>query len=166
MSERMDDTMPRRRRQRRRTGGEVPHDLSGALRDFKDHTDGLSNRLPLASLEAMRAGTVASPHTLLRRYLLSARGIGLPKEWAQRLVTWLQRQVDALWPMECTPLDEMRRRALRAEALANAAELNSLTLGNRECLLAEREALHRELAADTLLIARIDRELDAREAGR
>lgn len=141
---------------------EVPQDLSEDIRQFCTDTAGLSNRLPLASLEAMRAGTVANPHSLARRYLIAGRLIGQPKEWAVRFHVWLGRQIDCLWPMEATSLVELRHRALAAEPQANAAELNALIMGSREYLVAERDMLQREIAADTLLIAKIDRELEAR----
>jgi hypothetical protein len=152
--------MGRRRGPQHRTCIEVPQDLSESIRECRNHTAGLSNRLPLASLEGMRAGTVAGPQTLARRYLMAGKRHGLPKDWGQRFATWVQRTVDCIWPMEPTPLVELRRRALAAESLANHAEYVALTASCRATLEADRDALTREVAADTVLLGEIERKLE------
>lgn len=141
---------------------EVPQDLSEAHREFAGHVHGLSNRLPLNSLGAMLAGQVAHPHGLTRRYLMAAQRIGLPKAWAQRYATWVQRQVDCLWPMEQTPTDVLAMRAMECEARDDLAEKRLDVAPSRENLRARIDALQAEIAADQILLARLDREADQR----
>jgi hypothetical protein len=86
-----DSSLPRRTTVRYRPSAELLGVPSESIREeFKQHTDGLSNRLPLPSLEAMRAGTVLSPHGLVRRYLFAGRRIGQPKAWAQKFATFVK----------------------------------------------------------------------------
>jgi hypothetical protein len=148
---------PRGPRHRKRQ--EIP---SESLVAFRDHTHGLSNRLPLPSLEAMRAGTVMSPHGLVRRYLVAARTVGLPKEWALKFQVWVQRQVDCLWPIpDQTPLRALEEKAMRLEGLddlcekRNALESNAITLRERIT------SLTNEIVCDQLTLAKLERELEA-----
>ncbi len=167
MSERMDDTMPRRRRRRMRTGGEVPVDLTASIRDFRDATAGLSNRLPLASLEQMRAGTVANPHTLVRRFLMAAKRIGLDKAWAHRhVVVWVERQVDCIWFEAHTPRRVLEVKAMEAEARDDAAEKALDCERSAVRLRARIETLEAEMALDRLNLAALQRELEDCEVGR
>lgn len=134
---------------------------SASIREeFKEHTDGLSNRLPLPSLEAMRAGTVLSPHGLVRRYLFAGRRIGQPKEWAQKFATFVQRTVDSLWPMEATPLRVLEERATIAEHLDDLAEKQLALQYNATTLRQSIRTQTHELVCDQLRLARMERELE------
>lgn len=156
--ERMTDNIKRRHGPQYRTRQEIP---SEALESFRDHTHGLSNRLPLPSLEAMRAGTVMSPHGLVRRYLVAARTVGLPKEWAMKFAVWTERQIDCLWPLvDQTPLRVLEEKAMRLEAIddvcekRNALESNAITL--RERIV----SLTNEIVCDQLCLAKLEREME------
>jgi hypothetical protein len=156
----MAQRMAERPCRRERSGKELPQDLSEAHREFATHTHGLTNNLPLNSLEAMRAGNVASPHCLTRRYLMAARRIGLPKVWAQRYATWVQAQVDCLWPQEQTPTEVLAIRAMECEAKDDLAEKRLDIQHTRANLTARIDALQSEIAADQLLLGRLDREVE------
>lgn len=156
-----DPIVSRRHGPRHRISTEVLGEGSDCLREFRSHTAGLSNRLPLRSLESMRAGAVMNPHTLARRYLMAARRIGLSREWAQRFLVWLGHTVDSVWPMEATPLPELERRAMSQENADNLAELAYHAAPCRETLQSRRDTLAREIAADQLLLAKYDREIEA-----
>lgn len=149
--------MPHRRGPQYRERQEIP---SEALVSFRDHTHGLSNRLPLPSLEAMRAGTVISPHGLVRRYLVAARTVGLPKEWALKFGVWCARQIDALWPMESTPLAVLQERAMRAEGEDDVRELRCAMEWNAITLRERIQSLTNEVTADMLCLARLEREME------
>ena len=66
----MGQKVEKRRGPRIRLSGQTSEGVSGGIRgseslkDFRDLTDGLSNRLELPSLEAMRAGAVNNPISL------------------------------------------------------------------------------------------------------
>jgi hypothetical protein len=133
---------------------------SEGLREFRDATEGLSNRLPLPSLEAMRAGVVNNPITLMRRFLFSMRAAGLPKEKAQRLVVILQRTVDSVWPMEATPLVVLEQRAQALEAQDDAAEKCHDLKQDLNSLQARLATQMAELAADSLVAAALQRRVE------
>lgn len=154
-------SLPRRRGPRYRVSGESPQKGSESYRFFREVTDGLSNRIPLPSLEGMRAGTVNNPVSLMRRFFVAMRSAGLPKEPAQRVLVWLTHTVDGLWPLEATPLPELERRAMVQECADDQAELAYHNQRCRETLEARRDALLKEIAADQMLLARMNRELEA-----
>jgi hypothetical protein len=155
-----DSSVSRRRGPRYRLSGETPQWDSESLRFFRALTDGLSNRLPLPSVEAMRAGTVNNPVSLMRRLLFSMRSAGLPKERALRVAVWVQRQVDCLWPMEQTPLRALEEKAMRLEHVANCSE-KKLALEYNAITLRERiQAQSAEVVADMLVLAKLERELE------
>ncbi len=155
----MEQTIRIRRGPQTRLGGEIPVDASPAIRELRQHTDGLSNRLPLASLESMRAGTVGSPHTLTRRYFLAAKRIGLSRAWACRFVVWVTNQVDCIWTPEPTSRIALRRKALRAEAIGDECELVTMAAESPVAMRAEADALKQEIAADMALLAHIEQAL-------
>ena len=131
-----------------------------SLRFFREETAGLSNRLPLASLESMRAGTVNNPISLMRRFLISMRVAGLPKERAQRIAVWLQREVDAQWPMEQTPLEALEQRAMALEAADNTAEKCHDLKQDAATLQVRLSTQSAEIAGDQLVLARLQRRLE------
>ena len=155
-----DSNTRQRRGPRQRIGCEVP-DM--ALEEFRAHTAGLSNRLPLPSLESMRAGTAMNPHTLTRRYLSAARRIGLPREWAQRHLVWLTRTIDSLWPMEATGLEALEHRAMALEAADDAAEKCHDLKKDVESLRHRMATQMAEIAADSLVAAKLQRRLEEME---
>lgn len=148
--------MRQRRGPQYRQGGEIPVDPTAALREFRAATDGLTNRLPLGSVECMRAGSVASPHTLALRFLVAGRRIGRDRAWACRFVVWVTNQVDCIWPPEPTSRIALRRAALRAEAVGNECELISLAADTPVAMRAEAEALKVEIANDMSLLAHLE----------
>jgi hypothetical protein len=138
---------------------ELPDDPSAALREFRDLTAGLSNRLPLPSVEGMRAGTVNNPISLMRRFLVAMRSAGLPKERALRVQVWLQREIDALWPLDATPRRALEEKANRLEYIDGCAE-KKLDLEYNAITVRERiQTKSDEVAADLLLLAKLEREM-------
>ncbi len=123
-------------------------------------TDGLSNRLPLPSLEAMRAGTVNNPVSLMRRWLVAMRSAGLSKEYPQRVEVWLQRQVDALWPLDQTPIAVLREKALRAECEAKIRTLRTLQDESAMAVMDEIQWRSAEMVAKARLLAGLERKLE------
>jgi hypothetical protein len=161
----MNQKVRNRRGPRYRPALESPAELSADVREFRAHTEGLSNRLAYPSLEAQRAGAVTCLHTHLRRYLLSARKIGLTREWAMRLVVWLQRTVDSLWPQSNTPTRVLEERAMQVEHADNCQE-KKLDLEKSICEKQGRiDTLSAEVAADMVLLARYQREVETAEQG-
>jgi hypothetical protein len=152
-----DPIVSRRRGPRHRFSGQVP---SIASEEFRAHTEGLSNRLPLPSLEAMRAGTVLSPHGLVRRYLLAARRIGLPKEWALKFSVFVSRTIESAWPMEQTPLRVLEEKAMRCEAQDDLCEKRHALESNAITLRERIQTQTAEIVADQLCLARLERELE------
>lgn len=153
---------PRRRGPRNRIAAESPKDDSAALRELREHTAGLSNRLGLPSLEAMRAGTAWSPQGMIRRYFLAAYRRGLPKSWALRLVEWAHRQADLIWRdrHDQTPLGVLEERAMVKESADDLAELAYHNSRCPERLIARRDALAKEIAADQELLQKYDVEIE------
>lgn len=159
-------TVRRRRGPRYEAASENHRAGAGLIRDqvsldeFRSHTKGVSTRLGMPSVEAMRAGTVLSPHALCRRYLMSGRALGLGKEWAVRFALFVSRQADMLWPMEPTATAELERRAMVHEGADDLAELAHHTTRCRPSKRQRRDTLAKEIAADQILLARLDRELE------
>ena len=150
-----------RRGPRHRIGAVIP---DSATAEFREHTHGLSNRLPLPSLESMRAGTVVSPQGLVRRYLVAGRQIGMTKEWALRLHVWVGRQIDALWPMEQTELAVLEQRAMALEAADDAAEKCHDLKHDAATLQVRLSTQSAEIAADQLVLAKLQRRLEEMES--
>jgi hypothetical protein len=115
----------------------------------------------LASLEAMRAGAVASPHTLIRRYLAAAKRRGLTKEWAMRLAVWVERQIDFMWLDEPTPTDALELRELDAECADDVAEKKLTLHRSLESTRQRLDCLTAEMARERVLAARYQKELEA-----
>lgn len=150
----------RRRGPRQRLSGASSIEASESLRSFRDLTDGLSNRLQMPSLEAMRAGMVNNPMSLMRRFLVAMRSAGLPKDRAQQVAVWVQRQVDCLWPLDQTPLAVLQEKSTLVECEANLAEkrcdLEPTAIRMRE----EIDAKTRELTCKMLELARLERRME------
>lgn len=138
---------------------DLPADVSDSLREFRAHTAGLSNRLPLRSLESMRAGTVVNPHTMLRRYLMSARSIGLPRAWALRLSVWLQHTIDSLWTQDATPTPELERREMACEHVDDCAEKRLDLEKSIDAKRLRLDTLQAEVTAEMTLLARYQQEV-------
>jgi hypothetical protein len=160
----MGQKVEKRRGPRIRLSGQTSEGVSGGIRgseslkDFRDLTDGLSNRLELPSLEAMRAGAVNNPISLMRRFLVAMRSAGLPKERAMRVSVWMERQIDALWPMEHTPIRVLEERAMVAEAEDDIAQQRhnlDRTIASLEFRIS---TLTNEIVADKLCLANYQRE--------
>jgi hypothetical protein len=153
--------MPTKMRDRRgpqyRRVHEIPEE--GTV-EFREHTQGLSNRLPMPSVESMRAGITICPQGLVRRYLVAGRTIGLSKEWALRLHVWVGRQIDALWPMEATPLEGLEQRAMAIEAQDDAAEKCHDLKQDAASLQVRLSTQSAEIAADQLVLAKLQRRLE------
>jgi hypothetical protein len=114
----------------------------------------------------MMGGSVMNPHTLARRYLMAGKRLGLPKEWGQRLATWLQRTVDAIWLDEPTPTDRLALRAMDLEHRDNCAEKRHDLERSAASLRARIETQQDEVAADQVLLAKMERDLTALEGAR
>lgn len=134
---------------------------SEGVRLFREATEGLSNRLPLPSLEPMRAGMVHNPISLMRRFFFSMRAAGLPKERAQRLVVVLQRTVDSIWPMEATPRTVLEKKAMIAEGIDDLAEKRLDCEKDNATRLRERiQTLTDEITADQICLAQLERDAE------
>lgn len=162
--------MERRRGPRQGQSREVPLDLTAECREFRRHTEGLSNRLPLASVEQMRAGTVANPYSLARRYLYAGKRLGLPKTWGLRFAVWARRQVDALWIEAHTPRLVLEVKATQAEGVDDLhekmldAERSLARYDARiESLTAEIAADHEALAALQIERQRVADEMEGQQ---
>jgi hypothetical protein len=153
-------SVPRRTTVRQRLSGQSSVDTSDSLRTFREVTDGLGNRLDLASLDGMRSGLVNNPISLMRRFLIAMRSAGLPKERALRIAVWLQTEIDARWPMEQTSLAVLQERAMRAEGEDDVRELRCLQERNAVTLRERITSLTNEIVADQLCLARFEREME------
>lgn len=155
-----DASVSRRRSPRYRFSSETALDPSESYQAFIEHTDGLTNRLHLRNIDGMRAGTANTPHGLARRYLVAGRSAGLPKDWAMKFGVWVNRQIDALWPMEQTSLRVLEEKAMRAEACDDLAEKRNDLERNAISLRERIQSLTAEIVADQLCLARLERELE------
>jgi hypothetical protein len=154
-------SVPRRTTVRHRPSMELLGVPSASIREeFKQHTDGLSNRLPLPSLEGQRAGTVMNPFEKARGYLYAGRKIGLPKSWGQHYATYVQRTVDSVWPMEQTSLAVLQERAMRAEGEDDVRELRCAQEKNAITLRERITSLTNEIVADQLCLAALERAME------
>lgn len=149
-----------RRGPRHRVASLTPQDDPESLRELREHTAGLGDRFDMASFEGMRQGVVKGPQFWIRRYLLTAKGLGLPKSWAVRLALWVSRQVDAIWPMEATPLEALEQRAMALESQDDAAEKCHDLKQDVESLRHRLATQMAELAADSLVAAKLQRRLE------
>ena len=150
----------KRRGPRYRLSGESSVADSVSLRELREHTAGLSNRLPVKSLEAMRAGFVLSPQGAARRYLMGGHRMGLPRAWGQRFALFIQRTVDSIWLTDATPLHVLRERAIRAEAEDDVNELRCVLNETLENVQAEIDSKSREIACDQEIVAILQRKLE------
>lgn len=153
-------TVLRRNGPRYRQTLDSSSEASADLREFREMTAGLSNRMEYPSLEAQRAGTMACLHIIIRRFLMGGRRAGLQREWAQRLVVWVQRTVDANWPLEQTPLAALEQRAMAMEAADDAAEKCHDLKHDAASLQVRLSTQSAEIAADQLVLAKLQRRLE------
>lgn len=160
ISREVTSTVRKRRGPRYRPPLESSTEASADLREFRSHTQGLSNRMEYPSIEAQRAGAVACLHTHLRRYLMSARKLGIQREWGMRLVVWLHRTVDSIWPQCATPTAELERREMASEHVDNCREKRLDLEQSIEAKQARIDSLSAEVAAEMVLLARYQREVE------
>lgn len=156
---------------------EVPQGPSGNFRTaahafYCDLTDGLTNRLPLRNAENLRRGVVRSAPVAVAELLEAGRRCGLGRAWALRLAVWVRAQVDALYPLDRTPLEVRRRTSLEMEGANNLREQAALLVDHggpltpaaADALWAEARTLEAELVADSDLLAAIYARLNRRGA--
>ena len=150
-----------RRGPRYQVAADVPDTVSA---EFREHSRGLTNRMK--GVEDMRRGRTFSPHALVRRYLMSGRGLGLGKEWGQRFAVWVQNQVDFLWPLDHTPLEAVAERALVIEGLCNVAEKRADVQECLDTIDGLMKRLEEEITIDHLHLAKLARRREELEAAR
>lgn len=153
-----------RRGPRYRIGAESPQMDSVSLHEFREHTKGLSGRLRMPSVEGMRAGTILSPHAHVRRYVIAARQAGLPKEWIQRFGVFVQRTIDSQYPMEATSLTDLQKRAMALEGAGNVAEKCHDLQQDLASAVTAMQTQQAEIAAELLVLAKLQRKVEEMEA--
>ncbi|HEU4589031.1 MAG TPA: hypothetical protein VFS11_10300 [Gemmatimonadales bacterium] len=134
-----------------------PDSASDALRVFRQQTHGLSQRLPLRSVESMRAGKVRCPHAMAHEYLAACRRAGLPRTVGAEFVTFVAGLVEAMWAGERTPERYALVKEQEAENAGNLAELAYLANPCADTRRTLMDHLRREVAAETALLAVLDR---------
>jgi hypothetical protein len=123
------------------------------VRVFRRQTERLSQRLPLRSVESMRAGKVKSPHAVVHEYLAAARRAGLPRQFGAEFLAFTATLVEEMWATEKPPVQYVLTKEQDAENACNSAELRFLcdpTDTNRQAL---RDCLRAEIAAETAALA-------------
>lgn len=141
-------------------------DTSAAVREFAHATSArlAGTRFPLPGLGNMRAGKQVCVHAAITRFLAAGLRVGLPRDWAERLVAFTQTEIDRLWTRDLPALDEARRKAARADAEEDVREIESLTLDTVDALLAEERACRTDIALAQVRLAALQKEITKRQA--
>lgn len=137
-------------------------DTSASVREFREVTGGLGLRFPFPGLNDMRAAKRVCVHALITRFLAAARFAHLPRSWGERLVVFVQNEVDRLWNSEVPSLRSARSAAVAAEAAENIAEIEAGAPqpdldAEDNALAAEESAVTAEIAADRVRLMAITR---------
>jgi hypothetical protein len=145
------------RRTRERQDG-----VSASNRVFCQQTARLSRRLPLRSVESMRAGKVKSPHVCAHEYLAACRRAGLPRTVGAEFVAFVAGLVDEMWATDRTPVGYALGKEQEAENAANLAEQAYLLNPCEDTRLTLIDHLRREAAAEAAAIAVLSRDCGTR----
>lgn len=141
-------------------------DTAAGVREFCDATSArtIGLRFPLPGLGNMRAGKQVCVHAAITRFLAAGLQAGLPREWAERIATYCDTEIDRLWTRDLPELGAARRRAQRADAEEDVRETDAATLDTLDALLAEERACRTDLALAQVRLAALHREISRRQA--